>query len=418
MMATTVESWVDGGSHSAAPPSHRDWHDLYELAKVVYNVDGFVPKAIQGKPAAVLATLLAGDELGFSPMESLRAIFIIDGRVGLYAEAARALIYEAGHELRVDADDTQATARGRRRDWPDSADYVSVQWTIDRAKRAGLAGRQQWARYPRQMLQARASSELGRLLFPDVLAGLDVYEELADDAVEPPKTTRKRASIGRPATTPPSLETAVEAPYIDAGTTPAQPPPGPPLPPLPGEEEDPGGGPTRYASSAAPGPTGESSAPPPSPPPEPDPEVDAMLAEVREMRDHLPPSREPRPEPLSRDEPEDRHGRVLRRLHARMSETFPDANRDDMDAIRHALVVAVTRGRPSGPVQSSALLTDAEVMGFDARLNDVQAGLMAVHRVEALVVELRQAGWLYRVHLSLDPDAHPPEWESIKEAPR
>ena len=43
------------------------------------------------------------------------------------------------------------------------------------AKRAGLADKQNWKRYPRQMLTARAVTELGRTLFADDLILGEAY---------------------------------------------------------------------------------------------------------------------------------------------------------------------------------------------------------------------------------------------------
>jgi hypothetical protein len=48
---------------------------------------------------------------------------------------------------------------------------------MDDAKRANLAGKGNWKSYPRQMLAARATSEIARLLFADLLHGLSYTPE-------------------------------------------------------------------------------------------------------------------------------------------------------------------------------------------------------------------------------------------------
>jgi len=365
-----------GGSQALAAGRLLDWRELLDLAGTIATVEGFVPRYLVGRPPAILATLLAGQELGLGPMASLRAVVIIDGRVSLYAEAARALVYAAGHVLEVEADDQHATARGRRRD---ESNLTVVEWTIDRARRARLADRPVWRAYPRQMLTARATSELCRVKFSDALLGLDIAEDLADVATpgeppspEPPRTVTRQVFTVEP---PPLPVTPTEA----ATTPPTAVEP----PQLPGEE---GYGEPLSAPSAS---------------------GAGTLPEGQAGReDEAPPDRGSAPA-----------GPVLyqstvamRRLHARTAETFPAADRVGIDRLRHSIVALVTRSRDDGPVQSSSLLTDEELNGYAAVLNFVENGRCIIGERPDGGFEFRQDGWLYIIHLD------PPEVETIREA--
>lgn len=150
----------------------------WKLAEKIAGTD-FVPTALRGKPEAVLACILAGHEAGISPMQALAKIHIIEGRPAMAAELMRALVLQHGHELNYDeVSTTSVTASGRRRG---SERWTKVTWTLDDAKRGGLDAKTNWRRWPRAMLIARATAELCRMIFPDVLAGIShTVEELSD----------------------------------------------------------------------------------------------------------------------------------------------------------------------------------------------------------------------------------------------
>lgn len=150
----------------------------WKLAEKIAGTD-FVPTALRGRPEAVLACILAGHELGVGPMQALAKIHIIEGRPAMAAELMRATVLQHGHELVYDeVSTTSVTASGRRRG---SEKWTKVTWTMDDAKRGGLDGKQNWRKWPRAMLIARATAELCRMIFPDVLAGISyTVEELSD----------------------------------------------------------------------------------------------------------------------------------------------------------------------------------------------------------------------------------------------
>jgi hypothetical protein len=219
----------------------REWIALLEPAAALANQvagSAFVPTAMRNNPAAIVAAILYGDELGLGPMQSLAKINVIEGKPSLSAEAQRALILAEGHELWVDESTaTRVTVSGRRRD---SERTSSVTWTLDDAKRANLAGKQNWRLYPRQMLMARATADLARAIFADVIGGLAATEEIEDvdplalgEVVEAPaekKTTRRRRTTNKP----PALVAPADAEVEGAGETPSS----PDLPPLPDETAD------------------------------------------------------------------------------------------------------------------------------------------------------------------------------------
>lgn len=151
--------------------------EAWTLASRIANTD-FVPSALRGKPEAVLACFLTGNELGLPLMTSLTKVHIIDSRPALASETMRALVLRAGHDVWVEEKSTTMVTVGGRR--AGSTRDSKVTWTMDDAKRAGLDQRQNWKKYPRAMLTARAMAELCRDVFPDVIGGLYSAEELED----------------------------------------------------------------------------------------------------------------------------------------------------------------------------------------------------------------------------------------------
>jgi hypothetical protein len=171
--------------------------DAWTLSSRIAATD-FVPTAFRGKPEAVLCAILTGNELGIDAMQSLAKIHVIEGKPAISAELMRALVLRAGHEMWVEeATATKCTVAGKRRG---SEQTSRVTWTLDDAKRAGLEGRPNWRKYPKQMLLARASSELARTMFADVLAGVSYsVEELTDgDVIDDDDVGASVSPIGEP----------------------------------------------------------------------------------------------------------------------------------------------------------------------------------------------------------------------------
>jgi hypothetical protein len=209
----------------------------------------FVPQGLRNRPEAVLAAVLAGHEMGIGPMESLSHIAVIDGRPTFAAELMRAQVLRRGHEIWVEESTvTRAIVVGRRHG---SAHEVRATWTMDDARKANLAGKRNWQHYPRQMLVARASAELIRNAFPDVLGAtryvteevlydpdferLDVDQPTAEGngstAPAPAKRTAKRAARAtKAAAAPIDVEASGEEPPNPLATIPD------PSEPLPVEE--------------------------------------------------------------------------------------------------------------------------------------------------------------------------------------
>ena len=142
-----------------------------------------VPKDFKGKPANCLVAMQWGAEIGLQPLQALQNLAVINGRPALWGDAVIALVRGSPLcEYVLESDDgTMATCKVKRRNEPEQVRTFSM----DDAKAAGLMGKAgPWTQYPKRMRQMRARAFALRDVFPDVLRGLPVAEEVMDTPTE------------------------------------------------------------------------------------------------------------------------------------------------------------------------------------------------------------------------------------------
>lgn len=177
--STALEA-VKASTPAPRTPQGQLWADAWSLAQKIAKTE-FVPKGLRDKPDAVMAAVLFGHEHDLGPMQALQHIHVVDGKTGCSAELMRAMVARAGHTVRfVEYGADKVTLQGRR---SDNGDEMSITWTMEDAQRAQLTGKDPWKKYPRTMLANRATSELCRMLFPDVILGLDYVAEEIDGQI-------------------------------------------------------------------------------------------------------------------------------------------------------------------------------------------------------------------------------------------
>lgn len=171
------------------------WLELFmstaEVAQVLART-AFVPEPMRGQPENIAAAMMKSLELGIDPLDGLSSIHVVKGKIGFSAEFMRRRILEAGHEFVIDeSTDDRCKMRGRR---AGSTEWQTAVFTADQARKAKIV----LGDYPADKLVARASSRLCRRVFPDVLAGANIIDDLLDDDTEETPATgaavrRKRA---------------------------------------------------------------------------------------------------------------------------------------------------------------------------------------------------------------------------------
>ena len=163
-------------STALAPYEPKDLSEAQILA-VSFAKSGFLTGITT--PDQALLIMATGHELGIPATAALRSIHVISGKPVLSADLMVALVKRSGvceYFRVVESTDERAVYATKRRGDPE----VKQAFTVQDAKRAGIGGGGNWAKYPRVMLRHRAAAELARLVYPDVILGVYAEEELAD----------------------------------------------------------------------------------------------------------------------------------------------------------------------------------------------------------------------------------------------
>lgn len=157
-------------------PAREAWETMLNMAGELVK-SGLLPNAIR-TPAAALAIIQTGQELGLPPMYALRKIAVINGSPVVEAEVMLAMIYRDHGDNAVVFDETNSercTIRYKRKGWDK---YQTFSWTIEEAEAAKLTQKDVWKMYRPAMLRARCISAMARLAFPDTVGGMYLPEEM------------------------------------------------------------------------------------------------------------------------------------------------------------------------------------------------------------------------------------------------
>lgn len=164
-------------------PSDEEAARLIRQAEYLAGTD-LVVRQLQGKPANIAFIMLIARALGMDAAWGLTRIYIVEGKPTLAAETMRALVLREGHHIHFQTLSSEQVVmvgwREGQEEWP-----TEVKWDLEDARRAGVLGKNTWKAFPQDMLTARCTTRLCRLIFPDVLMGMTWSPEDFDNYVDP-----------------------------------------------------------------------------------------------------------------------------------------------------------------------------------------------------------------------------------------
>ncbi|MDZ7703342.1 MAG: hypothetical protein U5L04_02515 [Trueperaceae bacterium] len=130
-------------------------------------------------PADALLIIQQGAELGLNAMTALQNLHVVNGRVGMEAKMAVALIRKSPlceYIQPVSYDREHATWETKRTD-----EDTPNSFTFDKTDKAkAKLSSNTWAKYPKQMYLWRAAMNLARIKYSEVILGLYSVDELAE----------------------------------------------------------------------------------------------------------------------------------------------------------------------------------------------------------------------------------------------
>lgn len=137
-----------------------------------------------------LALMALCEAEGLHPAKAVQEYSIIQGRPALKADAMLARFQRAGGAVNWTCY-TDEKVEGTFTH--PQGGSVTIDWTIERARKIGLTKNDVWSKYPRNMLRARCISEAVRAVYPGVATGIYTPEEVMD---MPPLTNGHAKDMG------------------------------------------------------------------------------------------------------------------------------------------------------------------------------------------------------------------------------
>lgn len=156
-----------------------------ELAKVFADSKMFpdIQTAAQG-----CIKILAGKELGLSPLQSLNSFYFVAGKLGIVAQAMGALVKKSGkYDYKIDSHTEQECVVSFYKVNGDKEKLGESKFDIKMAAKAGLANKSGWKNYPMNLLFARALMNGVRWYCPDAVAAFTYSVEELQDLDQPVK---------------------------------------------------------------------------------------------------------------------------------------------------------------------------------------------------------------------------------------
>lgn len=195
-------------------PADDEYGPLIVFCKHLIET-GFLPKAVN-TPAKAAAIILTGRELGLGPMQSIRSLNVVEGKVVMAADLQLALFKKAGGKAQFKSlSDKHATLVLTH----PNGDTHEETFSILDAQHAGLASKANWRNWPKAMLRSRViTAGLKSVGFEPTTGIYDPEEIDPDQEVTPPPSLARAEPVEAPSEPVETRESPVEATFEEIPT--------------------------------------------------------------------------------------------------------------------------------------------------------------------------------------------------------
>lgn len=164
----------------------KDQIEAMLQAATSFIESGLLPAHIK-TPQAALVIMQYGNELSIGPMQALNNIYVVSGRPSLSGNLMSALIRAGGVKWKTIRDfEPVLNEQGQKIDYVTTIRFIrddieeEVSYTWQEAKIAQLTTKDNWNKYPRNMMYWRCFSIGARRIAADYCMGMYLASEMAD----------------------------------------------------------------------------------------------------------------------------------------------------------------------------------------------------------------------------------------------
>lgn len=183
-------------------PDQNEWTQMKEVALTAIK-SKLLPESIDNPDKAIMI-MLKGRELGLSPMTAWAHINFIKGKLTISAEMMLASIRAAYPNAEIifkECTDKKCVVSAKR---INDKEPTIFEMTLEQAMEAGFARvwdkdekawklKDPWKKQPKTMLRWRVITEMKRILWPEILMGIDYAKEELEDTDPEEQSTEQTA---------------------------------------------------------------------------------------------------------------------------------------------------------------------------------------------------------------------------------